>query len=149
MMRRILLLAAIAVGISQLAAIEAQALDAELLPQISGGLSISSTLIPNNATPIIVKASAGQVYHLTASNNSANLAYINFFNIAAGGTCGSTASVDRYQIPIAAAGGMLNIDFPYGIPYGTGIAYCVHTVYGDADATAPAASAYIVNVYYK
>ncbi|MHC2511887.1 hypothetical protein ACVII1_007125 [Bradyrhizobium elkanii] len=51
-------------------------LPVQSLPQTSGGLSRSRTLIPNNTTAIVVKSGAGQLYKVRATNNSATIAYI-------------------------------------------------------------------------
>lgn len=121
-----------------------------IVPATSGGLSRSRTLIPNNVTAIVVKASAGQLYKIRATNNSATIAYIKLYD-AASATAGAGTIVDTIMIPAASAGGAGVADFysDFGVPHTTGITYCVTTGIADADTTAPAASAYIVTVFYK
>lgn len=121
-----------------------------IVPATSGGLSRSRTLIPNNVTAIVVKASAGQLYKIRATNNSATIAYIKLYD-AASATAGAGTIIDTIMIPAASAGGAGVADFysDFGVPHTTGITYCVTTGIADADTTAPAASAYIVTVFYK
>lgn len=122
---------------------------ANLVPATSGGLSRSRTLIPNNTTAIVVKASAGQVYKIRATNNSATISYIKLYD-ATSATAGSGTPVDTIMIPAATAGGAGIVDTSdIGWAHATGITYVVTTGIADADTTAPAASAYIVTVSYK
>lgn len=119
-------------------------------PATSGGLSMSSTLTPNNNTAVVVKASAGQLYHVECYNNSAVIAYVKFYN-ATSATAGSGTPVWRTMIPAPAAGGgggFVSVDVN-GLAFGTGITYVCVTDYADNGTTAPAANAYIVNVAYK
>lgn len=120
-----------------------------LVPNTSGGLSRSRTLIPNNTTAIVVKASAGQLYKVRATNNSATIAYIKIYD-ATSATAGSGTPVDTIMIPAATAGGAGVVDTTdIGAAHATGITFVVTTGIADADTTAPAASAYIVTVFYK
>jgi hypothetical protein len=116
----------------------------------SVGTSVLSTIIPNNTTAIVVKASAGTLYAIDVTNNSATIAYINVYN-AISATCGSGTPLYRTLIP-ASTSGISGAPFRsefLGEVYSTGITYCVHTGFGDTDNTAPAAGTYIVNVHYK
>lgn len=120
-----------------------------LLPSTSGGLSRSRTLIPNNTTAIVVKSGAGQLYKIRGTNNSANIAYIKLYD-ATSATAGSGTPVDTIMIPAASAGGAGVVDSTdVGVAHATGITYIVTTGIADTDTTAPAASAYIVTMYYK
>lgn len=122
----------------------------QALPATSGGLSRTRTLIPNNVTNIIVKASAGQVYKIRATNNSANIAYIKLYD-ATTATAGAGTPVDTIMIPAATAGGAGIADWygDIGVAHATGITFIVTTGIADADTAAPAANAYIVTVFYK
>lgn len=115
----------------------------------SGGLSRSRTIIPNNTTAIVVKASAGQVYKIRATNNSAVIGYIHLYD-ATSATAGSGTPVDTIMIPASSSGGAGIVDTTdLGVVHATGITYTVTTGIADADTAAPAASAYIVTMYYK
>lgn len=113
----------------------------------SGGLSIFSELVPNNTTSVAVKATFGQVYGIQVFNNSSTIAYLKLYNSTqANTTCGTSTPVARYMIP-ASSGFIYNE--PNGFAFGTAISTCVTTGIADNDTSAPAASAYLVNITYK
>ena len=120
-----------------------------LTPATSGGWFFLSTLTPNNTTAVVVKGSAGQLGKLEVFNNSANFAYLKFYN-ATSATCGAGTPVARYMIPgnSTNGAGFITTD-AIGDAYSTGITYCLTTGYADNDTTAPAAGNFIVNVHYK
>ena len=63
--------------------------------------------------------------------------------------CGSGTPVYRGMIPANTSGaGYISI-LPFGVAFSTAITACVKTGFADNDTTAPAASAYIVNFFYK
>jgi hypothetical protein len=120
-----------------------------IIPATSGGLSRSRTIIPNNTTAIVVKASAGQVYKIRATNNSNVIAYIKLYD-AITATAGSGTPIDTIMIPAGNGAGAGITDMTdIGWVHSTGITYTVTTGIADNDATAPAASSYIVTVSYK
>lgn len=120
-----------------------------LQPHTAGGLTRSRTLIPNNTTAIVVKASAGQVYKIRATNNSSTIAYIKLYD-ATSATAGSGTPVDTIMIPAATAGGAGIVDTTdVGVAHATGITYTVTTGIADNDTGAPAATTYVVTVLYK
>lgn len=114
----------------------------------SGGLSRSRTLIPNNTTAIVVKSGAGQLYKVRATNNSATIAYIKIYD-ATSATAGSGTPVDTIMIPASTSGAGIMDTTDVGTVHATGITYIVTTGIADADTTAPAASAYVVTMFYK
>ncbi|MCS3690958.1 hypothetical protein ABIF26_006465 [Bradyrhizobium elkanii] len=118
------------------------------LPQTSGGLSRSRTLIPNNTTAVVVKSGAGQVYKIRATNNSATIAYIKLYD-ATSATAGSGTPVDTIMIPAASTGAGIVDTTDLGVVHSTGITFIVTTGIADNDTTAPAASTYVVTIYYK
>lgn len=137
------------VGIDQTSDGTTNLVAAKLIPFTSGGLLRNRQLIPNNTTAIVVKASAGQLYKIRATNNSATIAYIKLYD-AATATAGAGTVVDTIMIPAATAGGAGVVDTTdIGVAHTTGITYVVTTGIADTDTTAPAASAYIVTMYYK
>ncbi len=117
-------------------------------PATSGGLSKFHLVgaATDNATN--VKASAGQVYSITAFNVAATPRYLKFHNTAGTPTAGSGVT-DTFLIPgnTAGAGVVLNID--KGIAFSTGIGISIVTGIADANTTAIGASEVVVNVYYK
>lgn len=122
-----------------------------MAPRTSGGLSMSRTIVANNTTAIIIKASAGQLYAVHGySIQASQPVWAKFYN-ATSQTCGTGTPVWEELIPAsggAAGSGMISDD-AVGKAFSTGIAMCVTQLIADNDTTAPAASSYIINVAYN
>jgi hypothetical protein len=115
-----------------------------------GGASVSSKIVANNTTSVAIKASAGTLYGITVFNNSATIAYLKLYDAAQGSTtCGSGTPVQRIMIPASTSGAGAVIPYPMGVAYATAITSCVTTGFADNDASAPAASTYLLNFIYK
>jgi hypothetical protein len=115
----------------------------------SGGWSIASAIVPANTTAVVVKASAGQVGPIDVTSISQVPVFLKIYN-ATSATCGSGTPVARYVIAGAGSPGHKDTyDNAIGDAYGTGITYCITAGIADNDATAPAASTYLVNVHWK
>lgn len=118
---------------------------------LGGSLAVGS-IVPNNTTAVVVKASHGTLYGVQLFGIGSAPAYLKIYN-AASATCGSGTPLVRLGIPAAstaANGAGSNVTFgPVGIAMGTGITYCVTTGIADADATAPAATSFLVNLDYQ
>lgn len=100
-----------------------------------------------NATS--VKASAGQLYMVTASNVNAAVRYLKLYNKASAPTVGTDVPVFTFAIPGNTAGAGTNIPIPAcGIAFGTGIAFALTTEATDAGTTAVAANEIVVNLAY-
>lgn len=114
--------------------------------------STAGAIAANNTTAVVVKASAGVLFGAQLAGIGTVPAYVKIYN-ATSATCGSGTPVKRLIIPAAATsanGAGSNVSFgPNGLTMGTGITYCITTGIGDADATAPAASTYLVNLDYE
>lgn len=126
---------------------------ANLAPVTSGGLSVLRKQVANNTTSFAVKASAGQLYGIEAFNNgtSASLAYIKLYDATQGSTtCGAGTPIYQGMIPAPSVGGggyiSMNVQ---GLAFSTAITACVTTGFADGDTTAPAASTYVINFFYK
>ena len=120
-------------------------------PATSGGLSVFRKQVANNTTSFAVDASPGQLYGIEAFNNGSTIAYVKLYNAAQGSTtCGSGTPVYQGMIPAPTAGGggyiSMNVQ---GLAFSTAITACVTTGFADADTTAPAASTYVLNFFYK
>lgn len=116
-------------------------------PATTGGLTFATVTAANSTNATNLKASAGQLYHLTAYNNSATLAWVSLYNTAGTPTCG-TSIVYQMMIPANSTSGAGAIDdIPSGLAFPTGIGYCITT--GIAGTGSVAASAYVVNFGYK
>ena len=118
--------------------------------QADSNISISSNIVANNTTAIVITTKPASVYSIDAFNNGTTLAYVKLYN-AATATCGSGTPFARYMIPFgtSSAGGGFAIPNINGDAYVNGITMCVTTGISDADTGAPAASTYIVNIHYK
>jgi hypothetical protein len=120
-----------------------------LVPVTSGGLTISSTLIASGTNATSVKASAGQLYKIEITNNSANIGYLKIYNTAGTPTAGSGTPVIRLMCPASASGAGAVSTYDNGVAFATGIGFTFTGGIADADTTSVAASAFIVNLYYK
>lgn len=118
--------------------------------QADSKIKITSTIVANNTTAIVIKATGGTVYSVDAFNNGTTIAYVKLYN-ASTATCGSGTPQARYAIPFgtSSSGGGFNVSNINGDAYANGITMCVTAGIADNDTTSPAASTYIVNVHYK
>lgn len=96
-----------------------------------------------NATS--VKASAGQVYSIVATNTNASARYLKLYNKASAPTVGTDTPVQVYMLP---AGGGVSIALPVGMVFSTGIALATTTGAADSDTGAVAANEIIVNLTF-
>jgi hypothetical protein len=121
-------------------------------PPLGSDISVSSTIVANNTTAIVIATKKTTVYLVEAFNNSTTLAYIKLYN-AASATCGQAAPAPfaRYMIPFGASssGGGFALPNINGDAYVNGVVMCVTTGIADSDTGTPAATTYIVNVHYK
>jgi hypothetical protein len=124
------------------------ATQATMTPATSGGLSYSSTIITTGTPSVAVKSSAGQLYSIACTNNSATIAYLKLYNLTTA-TAGSNTPAVRIMIPANANGAGIVVAEDTGIAFSTGISYTVTGGIADADSTSIAGNAYIVNLFYK
>jgi hypothetical protein len=95
---------------------------ASFAPKTSGGVSGKLTLANGvSATPTVVKATAGQVYHLFAGNTSSSAVYVNLYDKATAPAAGDTPK-EMYLVP---AGGTLSRDFVLGSQFTNGIGLAI------------------------
>lgn len=120
-------------------------------PATSGGLSfvaVVASAATNNKTQ--VKASAGQLYCISAQNLNAAARYLKVFNnTSAGVTMGTTAADYQFIIPGATTGAGLVLNIDKGIAMGTGITIAVTGGIGATDNTSISANEVTVLVGYK
>jgi len=115
-------------------------------PDTTGGLTIFRSIDLDESEEEI-KASAGQVYSITAFNTNASARYLKFYNAtAANVTVGTTTPVLTYYLP--ATGGFV-LDIPHGLAFSTAITAAATTGVADNDTGAPGANEVIVNIGYK
>lgn len=115
----------------------------------SGGTTNCFLQLANSTNATVCKASAGQVYDLVLSNNSANIAYLKIYNKATTPTCNSDTVVFETAIPASTSGAGSNVTIPVGRAFSAGISFCVTNGIAASDNTAVAAGAFLVNIGYK
>lgn len=96
-----------------------------------------------NATS--VKASAGSVTSIQASNNGATVAYLKIYNKASAPTVGTDTPIKTYLIPI---NGTLTVETFHYKRMSTGIAYAITGGMAVADTTAVGAAQVSVSIDY-
>ncbi|HTK76151.1 MAG TPA: hypothetical protein VL371_12890 [Gemmataceae bacterium] len=115
----------------------------------SGGLTPYHLVCANSNNATSVKNSAGQLYHVSAFNNSGTIAYLKIYDKATAPAPASDTPKLSYLIPANTSGAGLTLNIDKGVAFASGIAIAVVTGIGDTDNTLVAASAYIVNLGYK
>lgn len=98
--------------------------------------SIVNSAATTNATS--VKASAGTVYQITATNSGAAAAFLKIYNLAAAPTVGTSVPALTLAVPPS---GVVSVNLgAMGLRLGTGIALAITNLVADADTTAVAAN---------
>lgn len=101
-----------------------------------------------NATSL--KASAGQVYMITAFNTNASIRYLKLFNKASAPTLGTDTPVAVFGIPGNTTGAGNNVPIPsVGLNFSTGIAFAITGGIADTDATAISANDVVISIGYN
>ena len=116
----------------------------------SGGTTIFRS-IDIDETEEEIKATAGQIYWISAINLTATVVYLKFYNAtAANVTVGTTTPVLTFPVPSSGStsGGGFVLSIPNGIAFGTAITVAATTGIADNDAGAPAANACVINIGY-
>jgi len=106
-------------------------------------VSTLNSAATTNATN--VKATAGNIYTITLSNNGATAAYFKLYNKATAPTVGTDTPLDVIPIP---ASGFVTVDSARGIRFATGIGYAITNLIADSDTTAVAAGQVKVHISY-
>lgn len=97
-----------------------------------------------NATS--VKATAGTVYSIQASNTGAAVAFLKLYNLAVAPTVGTSVAIKTLIIP--AGGGIVFSGADVGIAFTTGISLATTGLATTADVTAVALNQVVANVDY-
>jgi len=115
----------------------------------AGGATAYKLVSAASTNATSVKASAGTLYMVTASNVNAAVRYLKLYNKASAPTVGTDTPVFTFAIPGNTAGAGTNIPIPnVGIAFPTGIAFALTTEATDAGTTAVAANEIVVNLAY-
>ncbi len=124
---------------------------ANVVPATSGGLTNYFVQPTAGDNHVVIKAGAGQVYSITATNNSATINYIRLYNATTGfnGCNSATNLVGQWLVPASTSGAGIVYALTQGIAFATGISICVTSGYATTDTTNATASAMSVNVAYN
>jgi hypothetical protein len=117
----------------------------------AGGVSVYTLQPAASDNHANIKNGAGQVYAITAFNNSATINYVRLYNAASGfnGCNSATNLVWSGHIPASTSDAGFVVDFATPIAFSTGISICVTGAYGQTNTTNATASAIDLNVNYK
>lgn len=111
--------------------------------QTAGGATSFTLLSAASTNATVVKASAGVLYMLTATNNSASIAFLKMYNKATAPTVGTDVPVLTFLL---SANGGIAVPIPAtGVTFATGIGYALTGLATTADTTAVALSQVQVN----
>jgi hypothetical protein len=111
-----------------------------------------SEIAPNNTAGVLLKGGSGVVWSIQVGGIGSAPAYLKLYDKTAAPTCGTDTPVKRIIIPAAATaanGAGYAIPLPQGVRFTLGIGYCVTTGIADNDATAPAASTFLINIDWR
>jgi hypothetical protein len=127
----------------------ANPLPVKLVPATANGCSVAKTISAASTNAVSVKASAGQLYGLVATNINAAARYLKLYNKASAPTVGTDTPVMSIALPGNTAGAGIAADFSNGIAFATGIAFALTTGVSDSDTGAVAANEIVVNLVYR
>jgi hypothetical protein len=116
-----------------------------VLPLTTGGTSLFRLVAAGTTNATNVKASAGQVYSIQASNVNAAARFIHVYNTAGAPTCNASI-IATYVVPGGSTGTGTNIPL-MGAAFATGIGICITTANDGTGAVT--ASDVVLMVEYK
>lgn len=118
------------------------------LPDVA--LSMFKRVSTADTNAAVIKATAGKLYGVQASNVNTAVRYLKLYNKATAPTVGTDVPVKTIAIPGGGtAGGVRNVEIVGGADFTAGIAMALTTEATDAGTTAVAASEIVVNIDYK
>ena len=116
----------------------------------TGGYTPGKLVSAATTNATVIKASAGTLGHISASNVNAAARYLKFYNKATTPTVGTDVPVLTYIIPGNTAGAGTNIPLPpQGINFSTGISFATTTEATDAGSTGVAVSEIVINYAFN
>jgi len=112
----------------------------------NNGLLKSQVIAAASTNATSVKASAGNIYNIEATNSDTVGYYLKFYNKASAPTVGTDTVVATYYVP---PGGGIVINKTLGSPYTTGIALATTLLATNADTTVVTnANKLVINIEY-
>jgi hypothetical protein len=95
------------------------------------------------------KASAGNVYSISAVNTTATLYYLRMYNLSSAPTCSSaTGFIETIPVPASATGAGVVRVFAVPQAYSTGVGFCLTGGGSSTDNTSAATGVYL-SIGYK
>lgn len=119
------------------------------VPQESGGLDIFRLISANTTNATSVKASAGQIYNIVASNTNNAVRFLKIYDSNTAPTVGSDIPIMTLALPGLGHGISTAVSFVLGVQCFNGIAFALTTAVADTDTTAVGADEIVVNILYK
>lgn len=115
----------------------------------SGGWTPGKLVSAATTNATVIKASAGQIGYIYATNVNAAIRYLKLYNKATTPTVGTDVPVATIGIPgnTAGAGGQFTV--PAGIEFTAGISFALTTEATDAGTTAVALNEIVINYGWK
>lgn len=110
-------------------------LPVEIIPKGNGGTSISYLTSAATTNGTVVKASAGKVYSIVATNTNASVRYLRLYNSATV-SVGSTTVAACFAIP---GNGGIVVPLANALAFSTGICFSLTTGAADSNTSAVAA----------
>jgi len=122
-----------------------------MVAEPSGGATPGSYISAANNNSTNLKSTAGQIYSITVINVTASLKYIRLYNLSSAPTCTSATGIVFYTpIPGSTTNPVLiQLPFPVGKNFSTGIGWCITGGAGTTDNTSTAAGDVVLNYDYK
>ncbi len=117
-----------------------------LVPQTTGGVTLSHVVSAGSTNATSLKATAGQVYEVCVNSNAAYPVFLKLYNKASAPAVGTDTPVKDIE---AQAGVPACMRTEEGFAFATGIAWALTKGIADADATAVLASDATVEIAYK
>jgi hypothetical protein len=117
-----------------------------LVPQTSGGWSVSRLLAANTTNATSVKRAAGQVGGWYVFNAATSTRYLKLYDTASTPTAGSGTPLLTIPIP---AGSAANVKFTQGLAFASGIGFTLTTGVADADTGVLSTNDVVLNLLYK
>ncbi len=118
----------------------------------SGGVPTTYVLEPTASdNHAVIKAGAGQVYWISAFNNSATINYLRLYNATTGfnGCNSATGIVWEGHIPASTSDAGFTMTLNTPLAFTTGISICVTSAYGQTNTTSATASAMSITIGYN
>lgn len=109
-------------------------------------LSLTISAASTNATSL--KASPGTIEYIEVFNLNAANRYLKLFDKASAPTVGSDTPVKVIPIPGSSTAAGVILQYPEGLNFVTGIAFCLTTGVANSDTAAVGANDVVLNIKY-